>query len=122
MQQTINELAAELDRKDATEESRREAVERPAGPGASREAVERLAGPGAEAVPALVAAADGARPGAKRGISEALLLIGPPAFDAVVAHAAAERVERRPATFPELLRRFDERALDHYAAALGHDT
>ncbi|MBL1099433.1 hypothetical protein [Streptomyces coffeae] len=109
MQQTINDLTAELDREDGTEESRRAAVE-------------RLAALGDEAVPALVAAADRARPWAPQEISAALLRIGPAAFDAVVAQQAAEQAERRRPVFPGLLRSFDERCVDRYVTALGHES
>ncbi|MCN9244516.1 hypothetical protein NGF19_27665 [Streptomyces sp. RY43-2] len=82
----------------------------------------RLAEPGGAAAPELVAALGTVSRQAMRGVSDALHLIGPAAFDAVVAARAraAEVPERRE--LGQVLRGFDERCLPQYVAALSHPT
>ncbi|MFB9390568.1 hypothetical protein ACFPM3_27215 [Streptomyces coeruleoprunus] len=85
-----------------------------------RRVARQLAEPGAAAVPGLVAALGQVGRTAMWGVRDALVMIGPPAFDAVVA--ARARAEKVPDWWElgHVLRAFDERCLPQYVGALGH--
>ncbi|UNO38448.1 HEAT repeat domain-containing protein [Streptomyces sp. MST-110588] len=82
--------------------------------------VRQLAEPGAEAVPGLVAALPTVPRKVMLELVKALRLIGPPAFDAVLAAIARDEEVPDRWELGQAMRAFDARCIDRYVAALAH--